>query len=105
LIGAIQFRSSDHVSTIREAVVKIQERKLQDNDIKLELLASRLSCDKCRTILRGKETGQWLTVMPSAVNGTELLAQEFRNALLLRYLRSPGDLQSHCDGCGQTFGV
>jgi hypothetical protein len=93
------------VTTIREAKVEIQERKLQENDVELELLASRLSCDERRTILRGKETGQWLTVMPSAVNGTELSAQEFRDALLLRYSRSPGDLQSHCDGCGQTFGV
>jgi hypothetical protein len=79
-------------TSIREAKVKIQERKLQENGIELELLASRLSCNKRRTILRGKETGQLLTVMPSAVDGTELLAQEFRDALLLRYSRSPGDL-------------
>jgi hypothetical protein len=31
-------------------------------------------------------------VLPSAVNGTKLLAQEYQDALLLRYSRSPGDL-------------
>ncbi len=43
--------------------------------------------------------------MPSTVNGTELSAQEFRDAFLLRYGRSPGDLPSLCDGCGQKFSV
>ena len=43
--------------------------------------------------------------MPSTVNGTELLAQEFRDALLLRYARSLADLPCHCDGCGQNFSV
>jgi hypothetical protein len=43
--------------------------------------------------------------VPSTVNGTELSRQEFRDALLLRYGRTPGDLQSHCDGCGQKFSV
>jgi hypothetical protein len=32
-------------------------------------------------------------------------AQEFRDAFLLCYGRSPGDLPSHCDGCGQKFSV
>jgi hypothetical protein len=50
-------------------------------------------------------TGQWLAVTPSTFNGTELSAQEFRDALFLRYGRSPGDLPSHCDGCGQKFTI
>jgi hypothetical protein len=49
--------------------------------------------------------GQWLSVMPSTLNGTELSAQEFRDALLLRHARTPGDLPSHCDGCGAKFDV
>jgi hypothetical protein len=51
-----------------------------------------MSCDNRRKILRGKETGQWLLVLPLADNGTELSAQEFRDALLLRYARYPPDL-------------
>jgi hypothetical protein len=61
------------------------------------------------TILRGKETGQWLAVLPLAINGTKLLAQEYQDVLLLcyslSYSRSPGDLRSHCDGCRQKFSV
>jgi hypothetical protein len=43
--------------------------------------------------------------MPSTLNGTELLAQEFRDTLLLRHARTPGNLPSHCDGCGAKFDV
>ena len=68
-------------------------------------LTLKLSCDNCRTILRGQETGQWLSVLPSTVNGTELSATEFRDALLLRYARCPPDLPSHCNGCLQKFSV
>jgi hypothetical protein len=64
-----------------------------------------LDCDTRRTILLGKEIGQWLSVMPSTLNGTELSAQEFRDTLLLRHARIPGDLPSHCDGCGAKFDV
>jgi hypothetical protein len=46
-----------------------------------------------------------ISVMPSTLNGTELLAQELSCALLLRHTRTPGDLTSHCDGCGAKFDV
>jgi hypothetical protein len=47
-----------------------------------------------------------LSVMPSTLNVMELSTQEFRDALLLRYARTPGgDLPSHCDGCGAKFCV
>ncbi len=38
-------------------------------------------------------------------NGTELLAQGFRDALLLRYARCPPDLPIQCGGCQQNFSV
>jgi hypothetical protein len=39
------------------------------------------------------------------VNGTELSAQELRDALLLQYARCPPDLPIQCDGCQQNFSV
>jgi hypothetical protein len=36
-------------------------------------------------------------------NGTELSAQEFRDALLLRYAHCPPDLPIQCGGCQQKF--
>ena len=103
--GADEFRSADHLSVIKEVKLELKQRKIMLHNTTLESLTSKLSCDDERTILRGRTTGQWLSVPPSTVNGTELSAQEFRDALLLRYARSPPDLPSHCDGCLQKFSV
>ena len=43
--------------------------------------------------------------LPSTVNGTELSAVEFRDALNLRHARTPPGLQPSCDGCNQKFSV
>jgi hypothetical protein len=59
--------------------------------------------DTRRTIRRGMETGMWLTLAPSTVNGTELSAQEFRDHLFLRYDMRPPDLPTHCDECSAKF--
>jgi hypothetical protein len=77
LIGVTRFQLADHVATIREVKIKLQACKMTWNDSDLESIFSKLSCDEYRTILRGKETGQWLMVLPSAINGTKLLAQEY----------------------------
>jgi hypothetical protein len=56
-----------------------------------------------RSIKRGKETGAWLSVLPSIVNGTELSAEEFRDALTIRYGELPSNFPTHCDGCDAHF--
>jgi hypothetical protein len=72
----------------------------------MNLLASGLSRDNKRTILQGKGTGGWLSVLPSTVNSTKLSAQEFRDNVLLHYARSlPADLPSECDGCNAMFSI
>ena len=48
---------------------------------------------------RAKKTGAWLTVQPSTVNGTELGAQEWRDAAFLRYGLEPPDLPKFRKGC------
>ena len=52
---------------------------------------------------RAAKNGAWLTVLPSTVNGTELGAQEWRDALFLRYVLDPPDLPKYCDGCQARF--
>ena len=41
----------------------------------------------------------------STVNGTELGAQEWRDALFLRYGLEPPDLPTHCEGCHAKFTI
>ena len=51
------------------------------------------------------KTGAWLKVLPSTVNGTELGAQEWRDALFLRYGLETTDLPKYCDGCEARFSI
>jgi hypothetical protein len=103
--GVEEFRSADHVSVVGEVRKELKHRMKLSNDMDLASIIDKLPCDDDRTILRGKDTGQWLSVPPSTVNGTELSAQEFRDSILLRYARTPADLPTHCDGCDQKFSV
>jgi hypothetical protein len=92
-----------HVATIKEVRTELTGRKNATDDSALKSVLSKKPCDLSRAVARGKKTGPWLSVMPSTVNGTFLLGQEFKGAIHLRYGRAPGDLQSHCDDCGQKF--
>jgi hypothetical protein len=58
-----------------------------------------------RRLHRAKETGTWLTAMPSHLNGTVLSADEFRDSLRLRFGLVPLNLPNSCDGCGSKFTV
>jgi hypothetical protein len=51
----------------------------------------------------GKETGTWLTILPTFVNGTELSSYEWCDDFLLRQSLSPLGLLLRCDGCGADF--
>jgi hypothetical protein len=105
IVGETDFRSADHLATMREARQEIKTRNKTKYDSELDSIVSKMSVDTRRAILRGKDSGRWLSTMPSDVNGTVLSAQEFRDSLLLRYARQPGDLPSRCDGCNQKFSV
>ena len=58
----------------------------------------------CR-MQRAAKTRAWLTVLPSTVNGAELGAQEWRDALFLRYGLDPPDLPTYCNRCKARFTI
>ena len=49
--------------------------------------------------------GAWLLVFPNRLNGTGLLADEWRDNVRLRYNHSPLDMPNACDGCGAKMTV
>ncbi len=49
--------------------------------------------------------GAWLLVLPNQLNGTGLLADEWRDNVHLRYNRSPLDMPTACDGCGTKMTI
>ena len=73
-----------------------------------EALTAALEGDpvlQARLMGRSAKTGAWLTVLPSTVNGTELGAQEWCDALFLRYGLEPPDLPKYCDRCEGWFTI
>ena len=58
---------------------------------------------RARQLQRAKKTGAGLTVQSSTVNGADLGAQEWCDALFLWYGLEPPDLPTHCDGCYAKF--
>ena len=71
----------------------------------LETTIARAPVEVTRRLRRATKTGARLTVQPSTVNGTELGAQEWRDAAFLRYGLEPPDLPTHCDGCNAKFSI
>ena len=57
----------------------------------------------CRHALqhsRGNDLYVWLSVMPIERDNFDLTAQEFCNALVVRYKKPLLSIPLHCDGCG-----
>jgi hypothetical protein len=94
------------LAAILEVKAELKLRNLAKYESVMTSLTLKLSCNNRRTILQCQENcHQWLPVLPLTVNGTELSALEFHDALLLRYGRYPPGLPSHCDGCLQKFSI
>lgn len=54
---------------------------------------------------RNQRNGVFLTAVSSCLNGTKLLAKEFRDNLHLHYGKAPLVLQLQCTGYGAKVGV
>jgi hypothetical protein len=103
--GRVEFSTTDHLSVHKEVFAKLKHHKATEYLATLASLLLLMPSDTRRTILCRKETGMWLTLAPSTVNGTKLSTQEFRDHLFLRYGKRPPDLPSHCDGCLVKFDI
>jgi hypothetical protein len=75
------FRSADHASIMAQGKAEIRKLSQEAYGKYMETILATIPAGKSRTIRRGMETGAWLSVLPSTVSGTELSAQEFRDAL------------------------
>jgi hypothetical protein len=80
---------------------------------KARLDAKQLFLDRCGrdnpSVVRWDNqncaAGAWLSVFPNRLNGTSLLADEWRDNNRLRYNHTPLDMPAACDGCGAKMSV
>jgi hypothetical protein len=103
LRGTEEFCSVDHNHIMAEGRATMRLRKSSTSDVKLASIFNGLVADRSRTIKRGQHTGAWLSALPSTVNGTELSAQEFQDAISIQHGITPSDLPAQCDGCDARF--
>ena len=105
LLGHTTFSLRDHTSTMQQGRSAAKQSSLSRSDASLTALTSTMSKLRLRKILRNRETGAWLNVIPTIVNGMSLSKMEFRDGLRMRYGIGLEDLPSKCDGCGAKFSV
>ena len=103
--GSQDFCPLTHNKVLTDGKAELADRRQADNEAKFDKLMPTFPVESRRTFTRGKETGAWLSVTPSIINGTDLSAQEFRDVYCLRYRQKLQHLPSHCDGCNSTFTV
>ena len=109
LVEAIQsgrhLNLNDHQQCIKNMLsqknAKLQALKAETKD----LLFSQFSDERQRIIQRKLDykCSTWLTVLPKQDNFFSMSADEFRDALSLRYGRTPPKMPSSCDADGETF--
>jgi hypothetical protein len=99
------FSVSDHIKASRSAANTAHSDREKADSQTLATILETSSVPMKRCINRATETGLWLTISPSFLNGTELSADEFCDGLFLRYGLQPKNLPNKCDGCSQNFSV
>ena len=105
LRGQAAFRTANHTACLRGGRLSVRHRGEQRAEEASTAALEGVPVLQARQMLRAANTGAWLTVLPSTVNGTDLGAQEWRDALFLRYGLELPDLPTHCDGCEARFTI
>ena len=94
-------------TTVHEDLVLVARRHHQRHlDARHDALFSTLCLEldplRSRALKRSRDNdlSAWLSVMPIACDNYDLTAQEFRDALAVRYKKPLLSVPPHCDGCG-----
>ena len=105
LLGRHPFRQAEHRLTLEGGKAEYMSRKLEEHDAEFEMLVRQRGVDEQKTLRRAPKTGAWLSISPTIVNGCGLGKVEWRDALNMRYARTPADFPKVCDGCGCKFSL
>ena len=105
LRGQVTFRTADHAACLRDERAEVLWKSVAKAMASLEAtIAGAPKVFTCR-LQRVMNTGAWLMVQPSTVNGKKLRAQEWRDAAFLHYGLKPPDLPKYCDRCNARLSI
>ena len=91
-----------HCETVRKETIAIKESDLQSM---FTNIVAQLDPMQQRAVERAKseKMSSWLNVVPAARHQFDLSAQEFRDALAIRYKKPLLGIPPQCDGCSAPF--
>uniref|UniRef100_A0A8D8Y5M8 C2H2-type domain-containing protein n=1 Tax=Cacopsylla melanoneura TaxID=428564 RepID=A0A8D8Y5M8_9HEMI len=94
---------AEHNCHVMEVTIDAREKRQEDEKIASSEVIETLPGRTQKTVKRVIESksSQWLTVLPTAADSTDLSADQFRDALAIRYGSEPKGLPITCDGCGE----
>ena len=105
LQGTTCFSLPEHLAIRKETRHQIAAARTLSSDSTLDTILTTLPPTTSRILNRGKDTGHWLSLLPSTINDTIISPDEFRDGLHLRYDLTPPHLPQRCDGCLAPFTV
>jgi len=112
LHGFRSFEVDHHEETVIHAHKDFVRQSELRNDEFFSTLLPQFDGVCCRSVEQAKTNNLsgwlmvlsgWLTVLPVSQDHYDLTAQEFRDALALRYRKPLLNVPSSCDGCGAPF--
>ena len=103
LRGQVDYGTADHSACLREVRTVVRRRGQIRAEEALAAAVEGAPVLHAHRLQRAAKNGAWIIVQPSTVNGTDLEAQEWRDALFLRYGLEPLNLPTYCDGCQAKF--
>jgi hypothetical protein len=107
----VLFSFQAHHDTCKAALEGTRAGKLLTNESTLAKFLSSLPPrteghpSLARAIGRARDTGMWLSTIPTHFNGSVLGNEEFQDGIRLRYMKVPNNLPTKCDGCNSDFSV
>ena len=74
-----EFRTDDHYAYLQEGRAEVRKRSVLRAEVAPSETSAGAPVQDTRRLQRATKAGEWITVQPSKVNGTELIAQEWRD--------------------------
>ena len=90
---------------LQEVQGEIWRCHMQDAQTTMDDAMAAASTLDARKLLWGTKMGEWLTMLISMLNGTDIGDKEWHDDLFLHYRIEPLEFPTHCDGCTAKFSI